>query len=144
MFCWRNEYIAGTLGNFTKRRKSQMACHEKQEFICPNKVGLIEIGCSIKTIELGSNEIVGFDTLTGDKILVRRWNSGLNIIFCVLLPSISNDRRKVDSDISGSWSSFENMQFNHFQKKNAHATWNQQTTGKIKQAAESPRWGNST
>jgi hypothetical protein len=94
-----------------------MACHEKQEFICPNKVGSIKIGSSIKTIELGSNEIVGFDTLTGDKILVRRWNSGLNIIFCVLLPSISNDGRKVDSDISGSWSSFEKMQSNHFQKK---------------------------
>ena len=47
-----------------------MACHEKQEFICPYKVGSIKIGGSIKTIELGSNEIVGFGILTGDKMLV--------------------------------------------------------------------------
>jgi hypothetical protein len=52
-----------------KEANPHTAEHKKQKFTCPNKVGLIENCRPIQTIELGSNKIVGFDTLTGDKIL---------------------------------------------------------------------------
>ena len=46
----------------SKEANPHTAEHKKQEFTCPNKIGLIENCRPIKTIELGSKESVGFET----------------------------------------------------------------------------------